>query len=132
DPPFQALVQRWQQNQGVSLTSVREKGSVKVRRTSFDLPDWQNDEAYRLLVKSDTIHLDCHTTIGLLNGLRTLEQLITPTEPGKVTVRQAEIYDYPALPFRGIHFFSGKDSRDLQIKMLSEIMAPLTINQLVY
>src|SRR5690606_10889079 len=87
---------------------------------------------YRLLVKSDTIHLDCHTTIGLLNGLRTLEQLIPPTEPGKVTVRQAEIYDYPALPFRGIHFFSGKDSRDLQRKMLSEIMAPLKINQLVY
>ncbi len=92
----------------------------------------ESGEAYRLSVGKDGILAVSRTADGVRNALRSLEQLIRADEGDKLGFRRCDIYDYPSLPFRGIHFFTGKDARDLQIKMISEILAPLKINNLVY
>ncbi len=103
-------------------------------RSDGDDPDGPlKREGYRIDVTTDGVEIgDVRTTVGLLNALRTFEQLLRHDGDGNAMVRRAEIRDWPALPFRGIHFFTGKDARDLQLKMVDEILAPLKINNLVY
>lgn len=75
---------------------------------------------------------DIHTTFALHNALATLEQLIRYDNAGKVSLRRVDLTDWPSLEFRGIHFFTGRNARDLQLHMVEDVLAPLKINRLVY
>ena len=89
-----------------------------------------NDEQYQVRV-GVTAQCTANTTAGLMNSVKTLQQLLR-AEDDKVFLRGCSVDDYPAMPYRGIHFFSGKDARELQLKMVRDILGALKINQIVY
>ncbi|PKO17010.1 hypothetical protein CVU37_09380 [candidate division BRC1 bacterium HGW-BRC1-1] len=89
-----------------------------------------NDEQYQVRV-GKTAECTANTTAGLMNSIKTLQQLVR-AEGDKVSLRGCSVDDYPAMPYRGIHFFSGKDARELQLKMVRDILGALKINQIVY
>ncbi len=126
--------ERLEKTFGTSLKPGRKSSAmlhVKMGE-DFGLPKWQNQEAYALSVSQSKVTIDCETTTGLRYALSTLEQLMRASNNGNTGLRRTTIFDYPSMPFRGIHFFTGKDSRELQTKMITEILAPLKINKLVY
>lgn len=129
------LSERWHDNFGVKLSATESDdnstASVKFH-AHWDMPDWQRDEAYGLSVNGDGLAILARSAIGLRNALTTMEQLFRRDTDGAWSLRGVNITDYPALPFRGIHFFSGREGSPLQQKMISEILAPLKINKLVY
>ncbi|MEI7634623.1 MAG: glycoside hydrolase family 20 zincin-like fold domain-containing protein [bacterium] len=88
------------------------------------------EEEYRLVV-GRTITLESKTIAGLRAAAKTLRQLYRPRE-GRIFVRGCEIHDFPSLPMRGAHFFSGKDARELQTRMVRDILGALKLNTLVY
>lgn len=130
---------RWSKLGAVPVKLVDDHADALLRvrvRDDFDLAEeWARDEAYRLKVDDDGIQIDACTTVGLSYALSTLEQLFRYDQTGGANlflVQQVDVMDYPAMPFRGIHFFTGKDGRDIATKMVNEILGPLKLNQLVY
>jgi hexosaminidase len=105
------------------LRVVMTKGSPAEDRSR---PDW-----YRLRVGKDGAHLEAHTTGGLRAGLATLIQLFRAGEDG-TSLRECEVEDYAAMPVRAVHFFSGRDARELQIAMLRNVLLPLKYNMIIY
>lgn len=78
------------------------------------------------------VRVDAATTEGLVMAVQTLRQLRRVSDTGDLSLRRCEIVDGPSLPFRGVHFFTGKDARDLQRRMVREVLGPLKFNTLVY
>lgn len=87
-------------------------------------------EEYTVKVGGTAV-LEAATTEGLVNAAATLRQLFRERD-GRRFVRGVELRDWPAMPFRGIHFFTGRDGRDLHVKMLQEVLGALKLNALVY
>ena len=54
-------------------------------------------------------------TAGVSHGLNTLRQLLRQRD-GKLYLRACSIEDWPSLSFRGIHFFTGKNAREIQTR----------------
>lgn len=78
-----------------------------------------------------TVRVDAATTEGFVNAVKTLRQLVR-TDGRSVSLRGCRVEDWPAMPFRGIHFYTGKDARDLQVRMVRNILGALKINAFVY
>lgn len=131
--------ERWKKKFDLAVTAggpAMDRSAMSKARIEWvddwDLADYQADEAYALEVGPPLIQVKVKTADGLRNALATLEQLFRRNSDGEMEVRRATIRDYPAMPFRGIHFFSGHNAEKLQTKMVEEILAPLKINRLVY
>ncbi len=105
----------------LALSLAPSSGTAQTSR-----PEW-----YRLKVQQNRIDIEAPTTPGLRCGLITLVQLLRG-RPGALEVRRCEIEDYASLPVRAVHFFSGRNARDLQIAMIRNILLPLKYNTLVY
>ena len=103
------------------------KSNIEFRLTAGST---KRPEEYTVEV-GDTAVLEAATTQGLVNAAATLRQLMRE-EQGHGAVRGVKMRDWPALPFRGIHFFTGRDGRDLQMKMLQDVLGGLKLNALVY
>ncbi len=111
---------------------IAPAGAIQVVVAKEALPaPVKNGEQYRVKVSADSAVVSAATPEGAANALKTLRQLLRQ-ENDRVYLRACEVDDYPSLPFRGIHFFSGKDARELQVKMVRDIMGALKINWLVY
>jgi hypothetical protein len=87
-------------------------------------------EGYKIRV-GESARLEADTTAGVVAGLKTLAQLVRIRD-GKLALRACTVEDYPSMAIRGIHCFSGKDARDLQVRMVRDIMGALKINMLIY
>jgi hypothetical protein len=122
-------------NVGLSSAPGPEKSAITVRlRRDFPAPKIAAElarESYRISVSQSGALLEAGTTEGLANAVKTFRQLIR-TENGEASVRGVEISDWPSLPFRAIHFFSGKNARDLQTRMVCDVLGALKINRLVW
>jgi hypothetical protein len=90
----------------------------------------KHPEGYRVRI-GETALIEAPTTAGLVNGVKTLRQLVR-TEEGGCSLRHCEIEDWPVLPFRGIQFFTGHNARDIQVRMVREILGAFKINALAY
>lgn len=77
------------------------------------------------------VRLSAETPAGIANGFKTLRQLIRVRD-GRLSIRGCAVEDYPSMSFRGIHFFTGRGARELQTRMVRNVLGPLKINQLVY
>lgn len=88
-------------------------------------------EEYRLKVAAAGAELDAATSAGLVAGLNTLRQLVRVRDES-LYLRGCDVSDYPSMPFRSVHFFTGKNAGDLQVKTLRRIMGALKMNALVY
>ncbi len=116
---------------GASLVAADRADARVLLRILPAAGDWKPEE-YRIRVGDRAAVLEAATTAGLVNATATLRQLIRQDGSGRHFIRAAEIRDWPALPFRGIHFFTGKDGRDIQVKMLADVLGAFKINSLVY
>lgn len=136
---IQFYADRWRDRFGLMVTvggPAMDRSAMSKARVEFvsqwDLPAFQSAEAYSLDVAPPVIQIKVEGATGLRHALASLEQLFRSGTDGDITVRGVAITDYPAMPFRGIHFFSGHKAEQLQTKMINEILAPLKINRLVY
>ena len=67
------------------------------------------DEQYGISV-TDRAMITAPKPEGVVNALKTMRQLVRMNKGG-LGLRRCEVKDWPALPMRGIHLFSGKDAR---------------------
>jgi hexosaminidase len=86
-----------------------------------------NPEGYSLLVRGDAAAIAANTETGVFYGLTTLLQLSALDKKG-VYLKGAEIVDYPALAFRGVHCLSGKNAGDQIAKAIRTLMARFKMN----
>ncbi len=96
-------------------------------KVASDLPE----EGYALRVTPDRITVEAATEAGLRHAIQTIKQLAVRLPDGKVLIRSADIRDWPALPFRGVHLFTGGQGPDLHFQLLRNILGPLKMNTLV-
>jgi hypothetical protein len=96
-----------------------------------DCPMPENPEGYSLLVRDDAAAIAANTETGVFYGLTTLLQLTAAGKKG-VYLKGAEIVDYPALAFRGVHCLSGKNAGDQIAKTIRTLMARFKMNSLVW
>ncbi len=90
-----------------------------------------SEEGYRLRVTRNAAAIAAPNPRALFYGFTTLAQLIQVDENG-VSLRGAEIVDYPSLPFRGIHCHSSAVAPDEIIRAERELMARFKINKFVF
>ena len=90
-------------------------------------------EGYQITVQEKLARAEAATTEGLQNAVHTLVQLMRVSDDGKsVGVRRAQVQDWPVFSYRGIHFYIAKDGVAFQKRLLSTILGPLKINNLLY
>ena len=91
----------------------------------------EHEEGYSLAVDCSRIAIGAKTEQGLFYGITTLLQL-AKFDNGKLSIKGAKIVDYPAMDFRGVHFFAGRNA-DAQIcKAVKNLLARYKINSLVW
>lgn len=112
------------------VSDAKQKSPAGISLSINPSGKWKNPEAYRLDIGKTAV-VEAPTTIGLANAIKTMRQLVR-IRNGKALLRGCRIDDYPTLPFRGLHMFTGHNARDLQIKMVRDILGALKVNQLVY
>jgi hexosaminidase len=100
---------------------------VRFETADPDLPD----EGYELRVDDTAAVVRARDAAGFLHGVQTLRQLCVPQADGALLVRGVTMRDWPALPFRGVHLFTGGRGNDLHLRLLRRVLAPLKFNQLV-
>jgi hexosaminidase len=62
---------------------------------------------------------------------RTLMQMLTVTPDGRLVVPVAQIRDWPALRFRGVHLFTGGKGPALHQKLIRNVLGALKMNHLI-
>ena len=120
---FDLTLARSEKKSDNQIVFVCRPGAVDVAK--------DNDEQYTVKADDTVVVCAANTTAGLMNAVKTLQQLVRAKD-GKVFLRGCTVEDYPAMPYRGIHFFSGKDARELQLKMIRDVLGALKINNIVY
>ncbi len=88
-------------------------------------------EGYRLRVASDHVEIAAGCQRGFLYAVQTLKQLAATGPDDDLVFRLAEIEDWPSLAYRGVHFFTGGQGPDLQIKLIRNLLGALKMNELV-
>ncbi len=94
---------------------------------SWDFPA----EGYELLVSAKELVLRAADEAGHRHATRTLVQLAIPLADGRLAVRRVRIRDWPALPFRGVHFFTGGGGPGIHERLLRDVVAMLKLNHAV-
>jgi hypothetical protein len=109
--------------------SATAPARIHIRLTELpDLPRVSSDR-YRITFGHERIvSIEAPTTGGLRAAGFSLLQLLREGP----ALRRANVDDGATLPFRGIHFFTGRNAGKLQQRFLSKILGPLKINQLVW
>lgn len=86
----------------------------------------REDEGYLLSVKEDCVTVKGRTPAGVFYGVQTLKQMLMQ---GNLTLTETEIYDYPALSYRGFMLDCGRYFFTKEAVMLFlEIMALHKLN----
>ena len=133
-PAVDGFINYVKKNFGLTLKMSDKSAPKQIVLTGKDgsvsVTEADNLEQYTLNV-GDAVNCTANTSAGLMNAVKTLQQLVR-NEGDKVFLRGCDVQDWPAMPYRGIHFFSGKDARELQLKMVRDILGALKINNICY
>jgi len=100
----------------------------------FQLAESANElpsEGYRLDVTPDRVEIVAADTAGFLHAVQTLKQLSWRNREGAIEVAGATIRDWPSLPFRGVHIFTGGQGPELHERLIRDVYAATKLNQLV-
>ncbi len=133
-PAVDGFINYVKKNFGLTLKMSEKPSPRQIVLTckdgSVSVTEADNQEQYVVKI-GDTVRASANTSAGLMNAVKTLQQLVRG-EGEKVSMRGCAIEDWPAMPYRGIHFFSGNDARELQLKMVRDILGALKINNICY
>jgi hypothetical protein len=101
-------------------------GEVITQGESEILREPLKPEGYVLIVKPNFLFLYGKDERGLFNGVQTIRWILT-----RNGIRCCVIKDYPAFPFRGVHFFADKSSLPFYLQLIEKVLAPMKINTIV-
>lgn len=87
-------------------------------------------EAYRIQISQQGIFVECGSIAARNFAFSTLAQL-TVVRNNRLCLPIGTISDEPKSDWRGIHMFTGKQSRRFHVRMLTRIMSPLKMNKVV-
>ena len=98
-----------------------------------ELEPFQREECYRMSVTPSSITITGATSLGVLHGLQTLLKCLPTAVPeGKkvsVSLPAADIYDYPAFPYRAFMLDCGRHFFPIStVKKVLDILALHNIN----
>jgi len=102
---YQALNRRsglYFKKQYIRSKDNSDTASLQVTINKAVLPSFGVDESYSLIVTRNKIILNAPTTIGGLNGLETVLQLLTRSERGEFYFPAVTIQDEPRFHWRGL------------------------------
>lgn len=88
-------------------------------------------EGYSLSVTPKMVQVSAHSDQGIFYALSSLIQMVKVDEKG-VSLKSGRINDYPALDFRGIHMYTGKNRGDEQSKAVRDLQARFKTNSLLW
>jgi len=88
-------------------------------------------ESYAIAVDGNGAYLAARNDKGIFYGVNTLLQLIEVTDQG-IRMKGCRILDYPALQFRGVHAFTGKNAGDEIARTLKVFLARNKMNTFVW
>ncbi len=102
-------------------------------RTSFpsgqSQPRWASDyEGYRLTVETNGLVILAVTAQGAFYGLQTLAQLWQES-PGGRSCPALEIEDWPAMRFRGVHWFPSESGVPMHERLITNVFGALKFNR---
>jgi hypothetical protein len=93
------------------------------------VPD--HPEGYSIYADSNKVVVAANTDLGLFYGLASLVQMIKVNKEG-IFLKGALVRDYPALLFRGVHCFTGKDKGAEISKAVQTLLARNKINSMIW
>ncbi len=92
------------------------------------LPRWASDpEGYRLTVKTNRLLIQSQASQGAFYALQTLAQLCQQSGNGR-SCPVLEIEDWPALRFRGVHWFPSASGVPMHHKLIEDVLGTLKFN----
>ena len=93
--------------------------------------NYPRPEQYGVNITNSSAVLESATTAGLVCAVQTFDQMLdAPTK----SVACAQVNDWPSMPLRAIQYFTGHGTyaRDIQVKMMRQILGSLKVNTLLY
>ena len=104
-------------------------------RTNFPtgqtLPHWAADpEGYQLMIETNGLVILASTAPGAFYGLQTLAQL-WQVPPNERSCPALEIQDWPALRFRGVHWFPSASGVPMHQKLIPNVFGAFKFNRSV-
>ncbi len=84
---------RHNRNNGIIVKLKLQKGACP-----------ESNEGYELQITTKSIIIAAESQVGLFYGCLTLEQLLTDSREQDIVIPLLVIRDYPAIPFRAVHF----------------------------
>ncbi len=105
------------------------KRQISLLSSRYEIEPPDKEEAYVIKISPDGIVVLGTDEAGLFYGTQTLLQIIR-NHDNEIRVPQGEIYDYPVFPWRGIHFFTGREALEEQKKLI-DFMARHKMNMVV-
>ncbi|MBK8915244.1 MAG: beta-N-acetylhexosaminidase [Phycisphaerales bacterium] len=89
-------------------------------------PEW-----YELTVRADGVRIRAADERGFLHAVHTLRQLACARADGAWGIRGATIRDWPSLPIRGVHVFTGGQGADPHLALLEHVIGALKMNHII-
>jgi hexosaminidase len=86
---------------------------------------------YALSVTAGGVTLTAADPAGYLHAVQTLKQLSWRDVKGHIRVRGVRVRDWPALPFRGVHLFTGGQGPQLHQRLIRDVLGATKMNRLV-
>ncbi|MDX2199556.1 MAG: family 20 glycosylhydrolase [Phycisphaerae bacterium] len=86
---------------------------------------------YTIDLTSRPFSVQARDTEGFRNAARTLVQLVRAREDGQLTMAAVKIRDWPSLPYRGVHLFTGGKGPELHQRLIRDVISALKMNHLV-
>jgi hypothetical protein len=92
-------------------------------------PRWASDpEGYRLVVETNGLVIQASTAQGAFYGLQTLAQLWQSGDDGG-SCPALEIEDWPAMRFRGVHWFPSASGVPMHERLIRNVFGALKFNR---
>jgi len=85
------------------------------------------DEGYALKVTPERVIVLGHDQRGTYYGMQTLKQLVKVSADA-ITLQGCDINDYPSLPLRGIHIYTGNKALPFHEKLVDRILSRYKMN----
>ena len=96
--------------------------------TAGTRPKWASEpEGYQLIVTPRGIRIVSSTAQGVFYGVQTLKQFATE-QGGDRTFPAVEIEDWPAMPFRGVHWFPSASGFVMHSRLIENVFGSLKLN----
>jgi hexosaminidase len=110
-----------------------ELGSISQRKfpTGASQPRWASDpEGYQLTVETNGLVIQASTAQGAFYGLQTLAQLWQES-PTNRSCPVVQIEDWPAMRFRGVHWFPSASGVPMHQKLIYNVFGAFKFNRSV-